>query len=105
MALMMRGLLPLMLICAVALPTWVARAGDDDLDRLRDAVRRAEAMPLSTLQDHVRKAFPGDIISVEIDEDDGRFIYEFKVLQTNGRLLEIEMDAKDGKVLDIDDDD
>lgn len=94
-----------MLICAFAWPTSLARAGDDDLDRLRDAVRRAEAMPLSTLQDQVRKTFPGEIISVEIDEDDGRFIYEFKVLQTNGRLLEIEMDAKDGKVLDIDDDD
>jgi uncharacterized membrane protein YkoI len=94
-----------MLICAFAWPTSLARADDDDLDRLRDAVRRAEVMPLSTLQDQVRKTFPGEIISVEIDEDDGRFIYEFKVLQTSGRLLEIEMDAKDGEVLDIDDDD
>lgn len=102
---MMRGLLPLIVICAIALPATLAHADDDDLDRLRDAVRRAEVMPLSTLQDQVRKTFPGEIISVEIDEDDGRFIYEFKVLQTNGRLLEIEMDAKDGKVLDIDDDD
>ncbi len=102
---MMRGLLPLILICAIALPASLTHADDDDLDRLRDAVRRTEVMPLSTLQDQVRKTFPGEIISVEIDEDDGRFIYEFKVLQTNGRLLEIEMDAKDGKVLDIDDDD
>lgn len=103
---MMKRLLPLMLICAIALPTVLARADDDDdLDRLHDAVRRAEVMPLSALQAQIRRTFPGEIIGVELDEDDGRFIYEFKVLRHDGRVFEIEMDARDGRVLDIDDDD
>ncbi|WP_312949142.1 PepSY domain-containing protein [Agrobacterium sp.] len=76
-----------------------------DLDRLRDAVKRGDVLPLSVLQEKLRISYPGDIIKVELDEDDGHFIYEFKVLQANGRLYEIEMDAKDGTILDVDDDD
>jgi uncharacterized membrane protein YkoI len=76
-----------------------------DLDRLRDAVKRGDVLPLSVLQEKLRISYPGDIVKVELDEDDGRFIYEFKVLQANGRLYEIEMNAKDGTILDVDDDD
>lgn len=101
---MLKRLIPLAMIAA--LMAGQAHADDDDdLDRLRDAVNRGEVMPLSALQDEVRRAFPGEIIRVKLDEDDGRFIYEFKVLKSNGRLVEIEMDAKDGRVLDVDNDD
>lgn len=100
-----RDLCATILFSAVLLAAPFASAGDDDLDRLRDAVSRGDVMPLSALQQSVRRAFPGEIIGVKLDEDDGIFIYEFKVLQASGRLLEIEMDARDGKVLDVDDDD
>lgn len=76
-----------------------------DLDKLRDAVKRGDVLPLSVLQEKLRSSYPGDIIRVELDEDGDRFIYEFKVLQANGRLYEIEMDARDGRILDVDDDD
>ncbi len=103
---MLNRLLPFAFLSALVLAAPQARADDDDdLDRLRDAVNRGEVMPLSALQDEVRRAFPGEIIRVKLDEDDGRFIYEFKVLKANGRLVEIEMDAKDGRVLDVDNDD
>ncbi|MEB2845649.1 peptidase [Rhizobiales bacterium RZME27] len=76
-----------------------------DLDKLRDAVKRGDVLPLSVLQEKLRARYPGDIIRVELDDDEDRFTYEFKVLQANGRLYEIEMDAKDGAILDVDDDD
>jgi len=100
-----RRLLLLILLFTGGPCTTKVDAGESDLDRLRDAVSRGQVMPLSTLQDSVRRAFPGDIIGLKLDEDDGRFVYEFKILQTSGRLLEIEVDARDGKVLDIDNDD
>jgi uncharacterized membrane protein YkoI len=102
---MLNRIIPVAILSALVLAALSARADDDDLDRLRDAVNRGEVMPLSKLQDEVRRAFPGEIIRIELDEDDGRFIYEFKVLKANGRLVEIEMDAKDGRVLDVDNDD
>ncbi|MCS4244161.1 putative membrane protein YkoI [Rhizobium sp. BIGb0125] len=91
--------------CMLALTLTPINATAKDLDRLRDAVKRGDVLPLSVLQEKLRISYPGDIIKVELDEDDGRFIYEFKVLQANGRLYEIEMDAKDGTILDVDDDD
>ncbi|MDO5898741.1 PepSY domain-containing protein [Agrobacterium sp. Azo12] len=91
--------------CMLSLTLASINATAKDLDRLRDAVKRGDVLPLSVLQEKLRISYPGDIIKVELDEDDGRFIYEFKVLQANGRLYEIEMDAKDGTILDVDDDD
>ena len=91
--------------CMLSLTLAPNNATAKDLDRLRDAVKRGDVLPLSVLQEKLRISYPGDIIKVELDEDDGRFIYEFKVLQANGRLYEIEMDAKDGTILDVDDDD
>ena len=91
-----------MVVFALALPT---HADDSGLDRLRDAVARGEVLPLSELQTHVHQVAPGEIIKVELEEDDGKFIYEFKVLQANGRLVEIEMDARDARVLDVDKED
>lgn len=102
---MLNRLIPLAVLSAILAAAPQTHADDDHLDRLRDAVNRGEVMPLSKLQDEVRHAFPGEIIKVELDEDDDRFIYEFKVLKANGRLVEIEMDAKDGRVLDVDNDD
>lgn len=97
-------LIKVSLISALVLAAPAAGAAKD-LDRLRDAVKRGDVLPLSVLQEKLRASYPGDIIRVELDEDDGRFIYEFKVLQANGRLYEIEMDARDGRILDVDDDD
>lgn len=95
----------MLVACVLVLSLVPANAMAKDLDRLRDAVKRGDVLPLSVLQEKLRTSYPGDIIKVELDEDDGRFIYEFKVLQANGRLYEIEMDAKDGTILDVDDDD
>ena len=95
----------ILLACLIALAPSLARADDQEvMDRLRTAVERGEALPLSMLQRSLGRAFPGEIIGVEVDEDDGRFVYEFKVLQSSGRILEIEMDAADGAVLDVEND-
>jgi uncharacterized membrane protein YkoI len=95
-----------LLLCAIALAPMPGHADDDDkvMDRLRAAVSRGEALPLSTLQERLSKAFPGQIVGVEVEDKKGRFIYEFKVLQANGRLLEIEMDAASAAVLEVEND-
>jgi len=95
-----------LLLSALALVPLPGHADDDGkvMDRLRGAVSRGEALPLSTLQDRLSKAFPGEIVGIEVEDKKGRFIYEFKVLQANGRLLEIEMDAATAAVLEVEND-
>lgn len=95
-----------LLLGVIALAPMPTHADDNDkaMDRLRAAVARGEVLSLSTLQERLSKAFPGQIVGVEVEEKKGRFIYEFKVLQSNGRLLEIEMDAATAEVLEVEND-
>ena len=78
---------------------------DEELrDKLRDAVKRGEILSLSELRSIVTKRIPGRIIDTELDENDDRLIYEFRVLTPRGLVVEMEVDAADGKILEIDED-
>ena len=46
----------------------------------------------------------GDVLKVELENEDGRFVYEVKVLATDGRVREIKLDAQDGSLIEIEDD-
>lgn len=42
---------------------------------------------------------PGEIVGVEFEREDGRWIYEFKLVDRIGRLLEVQVDAATGNIL------
>ncbi len=46
----------------------------------------------------------GEVVKVELERDDDRFTYEVKVLADNGRVREIKLDARDGSLIEIEDD-
>jgi uncharacterized membrane protein YkoI len=71
-------------------------------DRARRAVRSGEILPMAALLQRVRERIPGDVVEVELE--DGRWLYEFKVIDDKGRLLEVLVDARTGRVLSIEDD-
>jgi uncharacterized membrane protein YkoI len=41
------------------------------------------------------------VLEVELERDDGRWIYELKLLQGGGQLLKLELDAATGQVLKV----
>jgi uncharacterized membrane protein YkoI len=47
---------------------------------------------------------PGEVLKVELENEDGRFAYEVKVLATDGRVREVKLDAQDGSLIEIEDD-
>lgn len=75
---------------------------ESDQDQARRALERGEIRPLDQVLDAARKALPGDVVKVELDEDDGRWIYEIKILTSGGERREVEIDAKSLQVLEID---
>ncbi|ADO44105.1 PepSY domain-containing protein [Ketogulonicigenium vulgare] len=83
-------------VCLLALPA----AADSDQDRARDALARGEILPLSTILARIEADVAGRVIEVDYDEDDGRFIYEIEMLLFDGRLLELEIDAQTGVIID-----
>ena len=73
-------------------------ADDDDAKRVRQAVEKGEIRPLLDILALIRGKLPGDIIGVEIERDDGRWQYEFKVIDGQGRLFEAYVNAQTGEI-------
>lgn len=80
------------------------RASDDHMEarRLREA---GEVLPLQSLLDTVREQYPGTVIEVELEREHGRVIYEIEILDDDGRVREIRIDARSGELLSAEEDD
>jgi len=76
---------------------WQATA-DEDHDAARAAVERGEIRPLTEVLKHVRGKLPGDIVGVEIEQEDGRWLYEFRLVDGKGHLFEAYVDPRNGKI-------
>jgi uncharacterized membrane protein YkoI len=96
----MTRLTAFLLACALAASA-VASDHDRDHDRAREAVRRGEAAPLAEILPAVEARLGARVIEVELERDDGRLIYEFELIGPDGRLIEAEVDARTGALLDV----
>ncbi|MPS29213.1 MAG: peptidase M4 [Alcaligenaceae bacterium] len=72
-----------------------------DQDCARAALMQGEIRPLSAVLGVVRDKVPGDIIEIELDRDDGIWIYEVKVLPPSGHRKKLEIDARTLEILKI----
>ncbi len=97
----------LLLLFLAAMPARADDDGDGDegdtLDAVHEAVENGTVKPLPELKSIVAQHYPGDIVRIEPHRKHKAFIYEFKVLQPDGRLVEIEMDAASGRILETED--
>jgi len=70
-----------------------------DHDRARQALEAKEILPLQTLLARIQRQHPGQIMEVELEREHGRWRYEIKLLRSNGALVKLEIDARDGSIL------
>jgi uncharacterized membrane protein YkoI len=77
----------------------VAQADDGDHERARAAVRAGEVLPLSVLLNRLQPAWPGQVLELELEHEDGRWIYEVKLLQPGGQVVKLDVDARTATVL------
>lgn len=87
----MRKPILLLLLCLLALPGLA-----DDQRRARDAVLSGEFLPLERILEAALKRHPGKPISIELDDDE----YEVEILLDDGRIVELEYDARTGRLLE-----
>ncbi|WP_223851347.1 MULTISPECIES: PepSY domain-containing protein [Cupriavidus] len=67
---------------------------DTDADRARAALRAGEIVPLARVLDAVNRTYNGDVLDVELDHDDGQWIYEVKLLLPDGGVSKLKYDAR-----------
>lgn len=99
-----RAVLVGLLLAALALPVAWAGGRDDlkhDHERARAAVQAGEVLPLPVLLERLQRSHPGRVLELELEREDGRWVYELKLLQADGQLLKLELDARTADVLKI----
>lgn len=85
--------------CLAAALAWPPAHADGDHDRARDAVRAGQVLPLKTVLERLEREHPGQVLEVELEQEDGRWVYEVRLLQAGGRLVKLALDAGSGDVL------
>lgn len=90
------------LCAALASGPALAKKGGRDHDDAAAAVREGRAMPVAEILKRVRGM--GEVLEIELDDDDGRLVYEIKFLDKRGRRMEVYVDARTGAVLKREDD-
>ena len=70
-------------------------------DNVRDVVARGDAVSYDVLEKTVKSRFHGRMIRVDLEREDGIWFYEIRLLQDDGRIIEVELQAKDLTVIEI----
>lgn len=93
---------PILLSLALALgatPLLVSADGGlskRDHERARAAAARGDYVPLERIIEDAERREGGKVIDVELDDDE----YEIEVLRDDGVVVELEYDARNGRLLE-----
>lgn len=107
----MRSPRPSLQRAALAALLWLAAAGPGattahagrpgDHERARAAVQAGEVLPLPVLLERLGRTHPGQVLELELEREDGRWIYELKLLEPGGRVAKLEVDARTAEVIKL----
>lgn len=94
--------LPALLALALLLPAApVSGAAADDVRRAREAVQAGRHVGLESILEDALRRYPGRVLDAELDDGE----YEVEILTRDGRKIELEYDARTGRLLEVDVDD
>lgn len=71
-----------------------------DHDQARQAMEAGHILPLQTVIQRLARERPGHLLEVELERKGTRWVYEIKLLEPNGRLVKLKLDARTGALLD-----
>lgn len=84
---------------AAAFATLPVRADDIRQSEVRQLRESGQIMSMEDILGRARQAQPGTVVEVELDREDGRYVYEVKVIDDRNRVHKLELDAGNGEVL------
>lgn len=77
-------------------PLLLAEMKADQVHRLKET---GDIMSLEALLRQVRQEYPGRVIEIEFDEENGRYVYELEIVDDEGIVWDIELDARSGELI------
>ena len=81
-----------------AMPYGRLQADEDyrEAQRLRQS---GKILPLETIVQRAKAVHPGKLLDIELEHDDGRYVYELELLDERGVVWELKYDAATGTLL------
>ncbi len=75
-------------------------ARDLSHDEARRLLREGHILPLEHMLQLARERYPGAVLlEVELEEEDGILVYEIELISAEGIVRELELDARNGRLL------
>jgi uncharacterized membrane protein YkoI len=77
----------------------VSPADDIDHDDAYRMQQAGEILPLESILEKAKRFHDGKVLEVELEKKRGRLVYEIKILDNEGILWEMKLDATDGSMI------
>lgn len=87
----------ILFVIALLLPFLVM--GENDHERARALLESGEILPLERILENIRADYPGRLLEVKLEQEKGAVIYEIELLDSEGKVWELELDAVTGELL------
>lgn len=81
------------------------RAEDVNHSEARTLRESGKILPLETILEKSKAFRQGEAIDTELERDNGMLVYEIEILDDQGRVWELEFDATNGDLLELELDD
>jgi uncharacterized membrane protein YkoI len=75
------------------------RPGMREHDAVRAIRQRGDILSLDRILNDVRGQHGGRVLESELEETDGRYVYEVELVDEQGRVREMRFDARSGEIL------
>lgn len=75
--------------------------GAVDQEGAREAVRRGDAAPFAQILPKVRRQIKGEIVGQKLEQHQGVWLYEFRVIGSGGHMLYLHFRARTGQAYDV----
>jgi uncharacterized membrane protein YkoI len=77
-----------------------APRADDDPREAQRLLQSGQILPLEGILQHAKGVRPGKLLDVELERDDGRYVYELELLDDQGTVWKLKYDAATGALLE-----
>lgn len=87
----------LLIIVALLLPLLVIAASDHK--RAKALFESGEILSLEQILNNIRDEYPGRLLEIKLEQKKNRVIYEVELLDSEGKVWELKLDAATGELL------
>lgn len=101
---MKRDVVRALLLVSLLSAGTMACADDHDHERARTLLEKGEILPLAEIIRQTTARFPGKVLDVDLEEEDGKIVYEIEFLGEDGVVREMDVDARSGRLISVEED-